>query len=100
MNESDTRITVGDGGFDLAGVGNWVIEHLWLFLLIAFVAFVFWLFQKGGFAEKFLDYRVRTKELDAKQLDDIRIMADIFRRTYDRDDPLLPFDDGPTDREK
>lgn len=93
MEESTTAVSVGDAHFDVAGVGNWVASHVWLFLLIAFVAFIFFLFQKGGFAEKFLAYRTRVRELDAKKLDDVKAITDILRRKYDRADPFLPFDD-------
>ena len=94
MADSPTRVEVGDTtSFDVAAVGDWISNHVWLFLLVAFVAFIFHLFRKGGFAEKLLEYRVKVKELDAKQLDDARELADIMRRKYDREDPLLPFDD-------
>jgi len=94
MQQGSTQVTVGDSHFDVAGVGNWISDHVWLFLLVAFVAFMFWIFQKGGFAEKYLEHRTRVRELDAKQLDDLKAVTDIFRRKYDRSDPLLPFDDG------
>ena len=97
MSNSPTRVEVGETtSFDVAAVGDWISDHVWLFLLVAFVAFVafvFHLFRRGGFAEKLLEYRVKVKELDAKQLDDARELADIMRRKYDREDPLLPFDD-------
>jgi hypothetical protein len=97
MNESATKIAIGDSGFDLAGIGQWVSNNVSLFLLFAFVGFIFWIFQRGGFAEKYLEYRTKGKELEAKQLDDVRVLTDIFRRTYDRDDPYLPFDDETMD---
>lgn len=93
MPGESTNVKIGEAAFDIAGVGDWAANHISFLLLIAGVAFIFWLFQKGGFAEKFLDYRIRGRELDAKQLDDTRILVDIFREKYGRDDPLLPFDD-------
>lgn len=93
MESSPTRVDVGEGSFDLAGVGGWIEAHLWLFLLFAAIVFVFFIFQKGGFAEKYLEYRTRKEELDAKRLDDMRVIADMLSRRHDRDDPLLPYDD-------
>ena len=100
MNTRPTKVELGDSSFDLAAIGDWVGNNLPIFLVLAFVAFMFFIFQKGGFAEKFLEYRIRGRELDAKQLDDSRAIADILRRKYDRPDPLLPFDDGPSDQMK
>lgn len=96
MDDSPTKINVGEGSFDIAGVGQWISDNIWLFLLLVGIGFVFFLFQKGGFAEKLLEYRIKSKELDAKQLDDTRVIADILRRRFDREDPFLPFDDPPT----
>jgi hypothetical protein len=100
MPDSPTKVSIGDSSFDIAAIGDWVAANVWLFLLVAFVMFVFFIFQKGGFAERFLDYRIRKTELEAKQLDDARVIADIFMRKHDREDPLLPFDDGLDDRLK
>lgn len=95
MSNSNTTVVIaGDSSLDIAAVGNWLEAHIWLFLLVAFIAFLFFIFQKGGFAEKLLDYRIRSRELEAKKLDDVRVIADIFRRKYDRPDPLLPFENG------
>ena len=93
MSGAPTKIEVGDASFDVAAVGDWVGQNVWLFLLVAFVAFIFFIFQRGGFAEKYLEYRIKIRELDAKQVDDTRILADILRRNYDREDPYLPFDE-------
>lgn len=93
MGQSSTQVQVGNNSFDIVEVGNWVTNNVWVFLLVAFVVFMFHVFQKGGFAEKLLDYRIRKKELDAKQVEDVRILIDISKRKYDREDPLLPFDD-------
>lgn len=100
MSDSSTKVEIGQSSFDLAAIGDWVAGNIWLFLLFAFVGFIFFIFQKGGFAEKLLDYRLRSRELDAKQVDDLRAVADIFRRKYDRADPLLPFDDSNDDQVK
>lgn len=86
---------IGDSHFDVAAIGNWLASNIYLFLLVASVAFIFFIFQKGGFAEKFLESRTRARELDAKMLDDARVLADILLRKYDRDDPMLPFDKRP-----
>ena len=93
MSHSPTKVKIGGSAFDPAALGNWLEGHVWLFLLIASVLFVFFLFQKGGFAEKYLDYRRARDEQKAKQLDDLRAITDVFKRKYDRPDPLLPFDD-------
>lgn len=98
MGESSTRIEYAGGGFDLAAVGQWVQDHIWLALLCIFIAFIFHLFRPGGFAEKYLEYRTRKSELDSKHLDDVRKLTDMFKRKYDRDDPFLPFDDGLDDQ--
>ena len=92
MAHSPTTVHVGDSSVDVAAVGNWLANHVALFVLVAAILFVFFLFQKGGFAEKYLQYRIRRQELDAKQLDDARVIADIIARRYEREDPLLPFD--------
>ncbi len=91
---SGTAVKVGDSAFDPGALGNWIEAHLWVFLLIAAVGFVFFIFQKGGFAEKFLDYRIKREELDAKQLENAKAITDAFRRKHDRPDPLLPFGDN------
>lgn len=95
MAESPTKVEIGNGSFDVAGIGQWISDNIWLFLLIVGIGFVFYLFQKGGFAEKLLEYRIKSKELDSKRLDDTRVIADILRRRFDREDPFLPFDDPP-----
>jgi hypothetical protein len=96
---SRTKVVIGDSNFDLAGIGGWIEGHVWLFLLTALVAFIFFIFQKGGFAEKLLEYRLKVRELDARQIDAARALADRLKRQYDRDDPLLPFYD-PGDLKK
>lgn len=96
MADSPTKVEIGDSSFDVAGVGQWVSDNIWLFLLVVGIAFVFYLFQPSGFAEKLLDHRRKIRELDAKHLDDTRAIADILQRRFDREDPLLPFDDPPT----
>ncbi len=93
MAQSSTTVKVGDSSFDPTAIVGWIENHVWVFLLCAAIAFVFFIFQKGGFAEKYLAYRTRKDELDAKKLDDLRAVTDIFVRKYDRPDPLLPFDD-------
>jgi hypothetical protein len=93
VNESSTAVVIGDAHFDMAGIGDWAADNLEIFLIFAFVAFTFWIFRKGAFAEKFLEYRLKSRELDAKQLDDSRAVADILRRHLGPDEPLLPFDD-------
>ncbi len=93
MASDATNVEIGESRFDPTAIAGWIEGHIWVFLLIAFVLFVFFIFQKGGFAEKYLDYRLKKEELDAKQLSDAKVVADIFSRKYDRDDPLLPFDD-------
>ena len=94
MTEKSTTVHVGDSSFDIAGVGDWLVHNIGFFVLLAAVAFIFFLFQKGGFAEKLLDYRLRRKELETRQLDDAKVIADMLNRRYERDDPLLPFDDA------
>jgi hypothetical protein len=89
-----TSVEVGETSFDVAGIGAWISDNIWLFMLLVFIAFIFHIFSKGGFAEKLLEYRFKGRELDAKQLDDARRLADTFAKKYDRDDPLLPFDSG------
>ena len=74
-------------------LGNWISDNIFLFLLIAGIAFLFHLFRPHGFAEKFMEYRLKQRELDAKQLDDARAIANILRRKFEIDEPLLPFDD-------
>lgn len=96
--ESPTAVTVGESHFDVGGIGDWAAANIWVFLLIAAVLFVFFLFQKGGFAEKFLEYRIKRDELESKRLDDMRVITDIFAKKYDRPDPLLPFDDNDLGR--
>lgn len=93
MGKKSTMIEFEGGQFDLAGIGNWAESHIEIFLVIAFITFIFFIFRKGAFAEKLLEYRLKAKELDAKQLDDARVVADILRRHLGPDDPLLPFDD-------
>jgi len=83
---------VGDTSFDVAGVGDWISNHVWLFLLIAFVAFVFYIFQKGGFAEKFLEYRLKREQLAAQQASDVKAIAEAMSRRNEGDEPLLPFE--------
>lgn len=97
MAGKSTSVEVGETSFDIAGVGAWITDNIWLFMMLVFIGFIFHIFVRGGFAEKFLEYRIKGRELDAKQLDDIRRLADTFARKYDRDDPLLPFDSGLTD---
>lgn len=91
-------VKIGHSSIDVVAIGNWAEAHLWMFLLIAAIGFVFFIFQKGGFAEKYLDYRVRKAELDAKKLDDVRRLADILERKFGREDPFLPFDKGNADQ--
>lgn len=79
--------------FDLVAIGDWISNNIWLFLLVAAVAFVFHLFRPNGFAIKWLEAKTRQRELDAKQVDDVRAIANIFAMRFDRPDPLLPFDD-------
>lgn len=93
-----TKVVIGDSNFDLAGVGGWINDHVYLFLLIAAVAFIFFIFQKGGFAEKLLEYRLKARALDSKRLDDARALADILTRKYEGDEPRLPF--GETQSEQ
>jgi hypothetical protein len=92
MATSDTRVVVGGASFDLAGVGGWALSNVWFVLLICAVLFIFYLFQPGGFAEKFMEYRNKKRELDVKQLDAARELSDKLRQQYDRDEPYLPFD--------
>lgn len=88
-----TKVEVGENSFDIAGVGGWINDNIWMVLLFVLIGFIFYIFQPGGFAEKMLEHRAKLKELDAKQLDDTRAIADILQRRFDREDPLLPFDD-------
>ena len=99
MAEKSTIVEFGESRFDLAGVGHWAGENLEIFLVFSFIAFIFFIFRKGAFAEQFLQYRLRARELDAKQLDDSRAVADILRRHLGPDEPLLPFDDLGEDQE-
>lgn len=87
-------------GINIVALGDWIKANIWLFLLFAFIAFIFFLFQKDGFAIKWMELKVRERELDSKQLDDARVLADIFMRRYDRPDPLLPFDSDLSDQQK
>jgi hypothetical protein len=100
MAGSNTEIKAGDYSFDLAAVGNWVTDNLWLCVLLLAIAFVFHLFRVGGFAEKYLEYRTKRRELDIKQLDGLQKMADTLSRKYDGDEPFLPFDDDLTGTKK
>jgi len=79
--------------FDLAGLLSALEAHLPMVLLLLFVGFMFWVFQKGGFAERFLDARQRKRELDARQLENLRHIADKLGRKYDGDEPFLPLPD-------
>lgn len=98
--KADPAIKTGDGSIDVIALVNWANEHIWVFLLIAAVLFIFFLFQRGGFAEKYLEYRTKREELDANKARDMRVIVEMFRRRHDREDPLLPleFGDGPDDR--
>lgn len=98
--ERNTAVEIGEAKFDIAGVGGWINDHIWLGLLIAAVVFIFWLFQKGGFAEKLLEYRIKARELDAKKLDDARRVADILSRKYEGDEPRLPFGEDSSDKDR
>ena len=93
MHDSTTAVEIGDSSFDVAAIGDWAISNFEYVLIAAFIVFMFWIFQKGGFAEKYLEYRVKSKELDAKQVDDMRELTDMFRQRHGVDEPLLPFDD-------
>lgn len=84
--------------FDPVAVADWISNNVWIFLLIAFVAFIFHIFRPNGFAIEWIKASTRKRELDAKQLDDARFLANIFSRKYDRPDPLLPFDDDVSER--
>jgi hypothetical protein len=97
MAGKSTSVEVGETSFDIAGVGDWVAANIWVFLLIAFVVFMFHVFQKGGFAEKYLEYRNRKRELEASQSTDLRKIIETLDRKFDSDEPWLPFDrlDGP-----
>ena len=99
MTEPSTKVTIGDSAFDIAGVGNWVTANIWVFLLVAFVVFMFHVFQRGGFAEKYLEYRNRNRELEASQSNDLRKIIETLDRKFDGDEPWLPFErlDGPTE---
>ena len=79
--------------FDLAGILGVIEDKLWLVLVIAFIVFMFWIFQKGGFAEKLLDSRQRQRELEAKKLENLRHISDKLSRKYDGDEPFLPLPD-------
>lgn len=96
MGNGTTAVEIGDSKFDLAAIGDWIGANIWLCLLVAAIVFIFWIFRKGAFAEKLLDYRIKQRELDAKRIDDAKELANILTRKYDRDDPLLPFPDDVT----
>jgi hypothetical protein len=97
MAESSTQVKIGENSFDIAGVGDWVTANIWVFLLIAFVVFMFHIFQRGGFAEKYLEYRNKKRELEANQSSDLRKIIETLDRKFDGDEPWLPFErlDGP-----
>lgn len=97
MAKAPTAVKIGDNSFDIAAVGDWIADNIWLFLLVAFVVFMFHIFQKGGFAEKYLEYSNRKRELETKQVDDVRKIIDILDKKFEGEEPWLPFDrlDGP-----
>lgn len=99
MSDSSTVIEIENSKFDLAAIGNWAEDHVEIFLLFAFIAFIFFIFRKGAFAERFLEFRLKSKELDAKRLDDSRVVADILRKQLGPDAPLLPFDEWDTEEQ-
>lgn len=98
IDAPSTVVQAKDVEFDLAGVLGVIEDKLWIILLLLFVAFIFYIFQKGGFAEKYLESRNRARELDARQVENVRYIADKLSRKFDGDEPFLPLPDF-TDRE-
>lgn len=93
MSGSSTKVEAEGYSFDASGLLNLVGDNLWLVLLLLAIAFIFFIFRKGAFAEKLLESRNRKHELDARQVESLRHIADTLSKKYEGDQPFLPLPD-------
>ena len=100
MSKPSTVVKSDNLEFDVAGVGDWLVDNVEFALVLALIAFIFYLFQKGGFAEKLLQYRLEKQRLEAQQKADLRAIAEAFHKKFETDSPLLPFDELKDEEDK
>lgn len=94
MRMSNTQIKAPGGvEFDLASIGNWLTEHPWLVLFFVLVLFLFWIFQKDGFAIRYLEYRNRKREIESQKVSELQTLLPLIRKRVLPSQPQLPFDD-------
>lgn len=92
MPKPKTDVSVGNISLNLSDVGDWIYQNIWLCLLIALILLIFHILRPKGFGSDVLTYMTRKAELDARQLDDARALADMLSTRFGRSDPFLPFD--------
>lgn len=100
MSDSPSTVQADGFSFDVAGILSAIEGQLWLVLLLLFIGFIFWIFQKGGFAEKYLESQNRKRELDAKQVESLREIAHILSDKYKDAEPFLPLPGFSNDEEE
>ncbi|QLC25774.1 hypothetical protein HFP57_12610 [Parasphingopyxis algicola] len=92
MSSRNTAVEGGGFSFDVRAIGDWITDNIWLFLLIVLIAYIFFISRKDGLASKYLDYRAKTREIEASKVEGLRRLAQLFESSYGPDEPLLPFD--------